>query len=94
MIKQSFRSNEGTKKRQIFYISQLTSGASSLGYVSIKMANPRKLALLPNTVPAEKEGPVSTTHLLTSIPCRSLRKVSTKIARPTKWSWFPKIGPK
>lgn len=62
MIKQSFRSNEGTKT-QIFYISQLTSGASSLGYVSINMANPRKLALLPNTVPAEKEAPVSTAHL-------------------------------
>lgn len=31
---------------------------------------------------------------LTSIPWRSLRKVSTKIARPIKWSWFPKTGPK
>lgn len=30
---------------------------------------------------------------LTSIPWRSLRKVSTNKARPTKWSWFPKTGP-
>jgi len=62
MKKQSFHSNEGTKT-QTFYIAQLTSGASSLGYVSIKMANPWKLPLLPNTVPVEKEGPMSTAHL-------------------------------
>lgn len=34
------------------------------------------------------------THTLTSIPWRSLRKVSTKIARPTNWSWFPNTGPR
>lgn len=33
------------------------------------------------------------THTLTSIPWRSLRKVSKKIARPTNWSWFPNTGP-
>ena len=35
-----------------------------------------------------------TYNTLTSIPWRSLRKVSKKIARPRNWSWFPNTGPR
>lgn len=35
-----------------------------------------------------------THYTLTSIPWRSLRKVSKKIARPRYWSWFPNTGPR
>ncbi len=91
MIKQSFCSNEGTKT-QIFDIS--THIRSLIVRVCVyKNGQPKEIGTTAKHG-ACRERRTREYGTLTSIPCRSLRKVSTKIARPTKRSWFPKTGPK
>lgn len=91
MIKQSFCSDEGTKT-QIFHIS--THIRSLIVRVCVyKNSQPKEIGTTAKHG-ACRERRTREYGTLTSIPCRSLRKVSTKIARPTKWSWFPKTGPK
>lgn len=44
--------------------------------------------------PCRENKAVKRSHTLTSIPWRSLRNVSKKIARPKNWSWLPNTGPR